>query len=305
TETVYGLGADATNGAGVAHVFDAKGRPSFNPLIAHVADMPMAERYGVFDETARHLASLFWPGPLTLVVPHRADSAIHPLVTAGNEAVALRVPTGPVQALAKLIDRPIAAPSANRSGRISATTAQDVANELGEAVPLILDGGPTAIGLESTIIGVEKGTLRLLRPGGLAVEQIAAKSGMPVATLRPAEAHDDANPAAAPGMLTSHYAPSMPVRLNAVSVSADEAYLTFGGQMVRGAGVCRLVVDLSPQGDLVEAAASLFAAMRRVDQSGASAMAVAPIPQTGLGLAINDRLKRAAAPRNTMDARHG
>ena len=297
TETVYGLAADAANGEAVARIFEAKGRPRFNPLIAHVASMEMAEAIGIFDEVSRALASRFWPGPLTLVVRLRDGAPIHPLVTAGQATVALRMPAGVVPRLVASLGHPLAAPSANRSGRISPTSAANVEADLGDRIGLILDGGPSRVGVESTIVKVEAGgTVRLLRPGGVAAEEIEAL-GFTVTRTAPGAAIE------APGMLKSHYAPSVPVRLEAGEVQPGEALLAFGPQTVAGAEKAAMVLNLSPQGDLAEAAANLFAFLHALDASGASAIAVAPVPHDGLGEAINDRLARAAAPRQGDGAR--
>lgn len=295
TETVYGLGADATDGRAVAAIYAAKGRPSFNPLIAHVPDLATAERHGVFDATARRLAEAFWPGPLTLVVPKRPDSPISDLASAGLDTIGLRVPADAVtrEILARL-GRPVAAPSANRSGRVSPTRAEDVVEELGAAVAEVIDGGPTPVGVESTIVAVLGGRPRLLRPGGVTREAIEAAIG---------EALDDAGPIVddtaplAPGLLSSHYAPHARVRLDATTVAPGEALIAFGTPRPAGWEQAAAVFDLSPIGDLGEAAANLFRALRELDGVGATTIAVAPIPAQGLGEAIVDRLRRAAAPR--------
>ncbi len=281
TETVYGLGADATNGEAVAGIFAAKGRPRFNPLIVHVAGLEQAQQHGEFSAKARKLADAFWPGALTLVLPRRADTKLSHLVSAGLDTVALRVPSHPVaRELLRLSGRPIAAPSANDSGRVSATTAAHVAQSLGGKIDFILDGGPAALGLESTVIGFDGDTPVLLRPGAIPREEIEALVGplaAPGQTIR------------SPGQLESHYAPRATLRLNAAAARPGEVLLGFGA----AAGASR---NLSPRGDLKEAAANLFAMLRELD-SGAAVIAVSPIPQTGLGEAINDRLQRAAAPR--------
>ncbi len=288
TETVYGLGADACNDRAVAAIFEAKGRPQFNPLIAHIVDLQAAEQEAVFDGPARRLAEAFWPGPLTLVLPRRRASRLSLLVSAGLDTVALRVPSAPVaQALLQAFDGPIAAPSANRSGRISPTRADHVAAELGNQVSLILDGGPCATGLESTIVSVTKDRISLLRPGPITPAQLTEATGLPVAT--PASG----GPVTAPGQLESHYAPHARLRLNARSAEAGEALLAFGPD----APAAALSSNLSPSGDLTEAAANLFSMLRALDNAGHEFIAVMPIPNEGLGLAINDRLSRAAAPR--------
>jgi L-threonylcarbamoyladenylate synthase len=290
TETVYGLAADATNGAAVARIFEAKGRPRFNPLIVHVADRAMAERIGRFDALSGKLADAFWPGPLTLVVPLVPDAKIHPLVTAGLASVGLRMPQGFAARLIAAGGRPLAAPSANSSGRISATTAAAVEADLGDRIALVVDGGPTPVGLESTIVKVEPGGVRLLRPGGIAAEEIEAVLGVPL--LR-----GDAGCIEAPGMMRSHYAPRAGLRLEADRVAPGEALLAFGPERIAGADRAVMVLNLSPAGDLREAAANLFSHLQALDRSGASVIAAEAVPATGLGEAINDRLRRAAAPR--------
>ncbi len=286
TETVYGLGADATNGRAVAGIFAAKRRPQFNPLIVHVRDQAQAETYAEFNPTAEKLAAAFWPGALTLVLPRRRDCPLSALVSAGLDTVALRVPAHPtaVRLLAEA-GLPIAAPSANASGRISATTAAHVRESLDGRVDLILDGGATPMGLESTVIGFDSGKPILLRAGAIPranVEEIAG----PLAT--------PANIAIqSPGQLASHYAPHATVRLNATSVSPDETLLAFGADVPKGAHVA---LNLSAAGDLKEAAANLFAMLHTLDAIGLP-IAVMQIPFDGLGEAINDRLRRAAAPR--------
>jgi L-threonylcarbamoyladenylate synthase len=289
TETVYGLGANALDAAAVVRVFAAKERPRFNPLIVHVPDLATAERYGVFDVTARKLAQAFWPGPLSLVLPKRDDCPIADLVTAGLDTIALRAPNHPVaQALLAAAKLPIAAPSANRSGRISPTQASHVASELGDDPAMILDGGPCSLGLESTVVGLAGPEPILLRLGAVPREAIEAALG---ATLTQAKA--DAA-IASPGQLERHYAPNTALRLEARDVRAGEALLAFGPDAPQGA---RHSINLSPKGDLAEAAARLFAALRELDARGASAIAVMPIPNHGLGEAINDRLRRAAKAR--------
>ena len=281
TETVYGLGADAGNGEAVAGIFAAKGRPRFNPLIVHVASLDEAERHGEFSDIARKLARAFWPGALTLVVPRRADSSLSLLVSAGLDTVALRVPSHPVaRELLRLSGRPIAAPSANVSGAVSATTALHVAEGLDDKVDFILDGGPAMLGLESTVIGFDGDIPVLLRPGAIAREEIEAVAGKLAAADGKIRS---------PGQLESHYAPRAALRLNADTARSGEVLLGFGD--VAGARL-----NLSPRGDLKQAAANLFAMLRELDK-GAAAIAVSPIPDTGLGEAINDRLQRAAAPR--------
>jgi len=291
TETVYGLAADATNGEAVARIYEAKGRPRFNPLIVHVDSLEMAERLVNLGETGRALARAFWPGPLTLVAPMRAGSGVASLVTAGLETLAVRWPDSP--ALTGLIGRlghPLAAPSANRSGAVSPTTAAHVRDGLGGRIDLILDGGACRIGVESTIVIVAgKGAPSLLRPGGVPRSAIEAVTG-PLSA-----AHTESDRPSAPGQLASHYAPRAPVRLNAIAPRAGESYLAFGA---RPEVVGCDVINLSERSDLAEAAANLFAALRSLDELGRP-IAVAPVPDTGLGEAINDRLRRAAADRQT------
>ncbi|MER8855285.1 L-threonylcarbamoyladenylate synthase [Mesorhizobium australicum] len=291
TETVYGLAGDATNGIGVARIFEAKGRPRFNPLIAHVADMAMAERIASFDPLSRTLALAFWPGPLTLVLPQRPGNGIHPLVTAGLDTIAVRMPRGFGGDLIARLGRPLAAPSANSSGKISATTAQAVAADLGARIKLVVDGGATPVGLESTIVKAEGERLRLLRPGGIAADEIEAAIRMELQRGGIAGIE-------APGMLASHYAPGAAVRLNAGTVGEGEALLAFGDQRAEGWRGATAFLNLSLSADLREAASNLFAYMQDLDRSGARIIAVEPIPFDGLGEAINDRLSRAAAPRD-------
>ena len=272
TETVYGLAADATNAAAVARIYEAKGRPSFNPLIVHVPDLAAAERIGLFDAQARALAEAHWPGPMTLVVPLREDSGIAALVTAGLPTIGLRVPAHrAMQALLRAVRRPLAAPSANASGAISPSRAEHVAKSLGGRIPLILDSGPTERGLESTIVAATGGPLRLLRRGPIAID---APMG-------------DGSTIEAPGQLASHYAPSKPLRLNAAAAEPGEYLIGFGP--VAGDA------SLSEAGDLTQAAARLFDLLHQADASAKPRIAVAPVPDEGLGAAINDRLRRAAA----------
>ncbi len=293
TETVYGLAADATNGEAVARIYAAKGRPRFNPLIAHVVDLAAAERLALFDPLSRRLAEALWPGPLTLVLPKRADSGLSELATAGLDTVAIRVPAHPAaEALLAAFGGPLAAPSANRSGHVSPTTAAHVEADLGGVVPLILDAGPSAVGVESTILRVVDGTVHLLRAGGVPRERIEAIAGISVIAV----AADDPDAPVAPGQLASHYAPTAAVRLDVTSVLPGETLIAFGPQLPMGASGAAAVINLSESGDLVEAAAGLFAALRRLDGLAPS-IAVAPIPAEGLGEAIRDRLVRAAAPR--------
>jgi L-threonylcarbamoyladenylate synthase len=287
TETVYGLGADATNERAVAAIFAAKGRPRFNPLIVHVTSLTEAENFAVFNPDARRATARFWPGPLSLALPRRADSGLSLLASAGLDTIAIRAPAHPVaQALLRETGRPIAAPSANRSGRVSATEAAHVAEELGDSVALILDDGRTPVGLESTVLDLSGEVPAVLRHGGITLEQLTELFG-------PITAPGSALPKA-PGMLASHYAPALPVRLDAVEARPGEVLLAFGSSAPPDfAGV----LWLSRSGDLAEAAANLFAMLRRVDQPLFTGIAVMPIPEHGLGRAINDRLRRAAAPR--------
>jgi len=273
TETVYGLAADATNAEAVARIYAAKGRPSFNPLIVHVPELAAAEAIGMFDEEARGLARAHWPGPLTLVVPLQNEAPIASLVTAGLGTIALRVPAHPaMQALLRATDRPLAGPSANASGRISPTRAVHVLAGLGGRIPLIIDGGPTTRGIESTIVAATGGPPRLLRRGPVQIDAEEATGGVE-----------------APGMLASHYAPAKPLRLDATEAETDEFLIGFGP--VRGH------VSLSERGDPVEAAARLFELLHQADAAPQPRIAVAPIPGDGLAAAIRDRLQRAAAPR--------
>ena len=275
TETVYGLAADATNAEAVARIYEAKGRPSFNPLIVHVSGFAEAERIAAFDSRARELAQKHWPGPLTVVAPLKPDSGIASLVTAGLRTVAVRVPGHrAIRTLLGVVGRPLAAPSANASGAISPTRAEHVMRSLGGSIPLIIDDGPSHAGIESTIVAESEGELRLLRRGPIDVPGASLASGEKVES---------------PGQLASHYAPSKPLRLGAPDSARDEYLIGFGD--VDGDA------SLSPSGDLVEAAARLFDLLHQAESSEKSRIAVAPVPETGLGAAINDRLRRAAAPR--------
>ena len=286
TETVYGLGGDATDDRAVAAIFEAKGRPKFNPLIVHVPDDAAAFALGVANDTAHKLAAAFWPGPLTLVMQRMPGCPVSLLASAGLDSLALRVPRHPVaQAVLHAAGRPLAAPSANRSGKVSPTTAQHVAESLGNRVELILDGGACPVGIESSVVDVTGPAPVLLRHGGVTQEAIEAIVG------RLAPAARSSAPRS-PGQLEIHYAPTLPLRLDALEVQPDEALLAFGPDVPSGA---RTVLNLSPSGELVEAAANLFAMLRRLDGSGCRAIAATPIPDTGLGRAINDRLRRAAA----------
>ena len=284
TETVYGLGGDATNDRAVAAIFAAKGRPRFNPLIVRLPDAASARRHGMFDATADRMAAAFWPGPMTFVLHRQPDSPLSRLVSAGLDTVALRVPArNDARRLLQAAGVPVAAPSANRSGRLSPTTAAHVAQDLSDKVDLILDGGPCAVGLESTVLDLSSDTPTILRPGGITQEAIEQALGRPVGC---AEA-DDATPKS-PGMLSSHYAPALPLRLDAADARPGEALLGFGP-----AGAAA-TLNLSANGDLVEAAANLFAYLHRLDTPAHRGIAVMPIPDRGLGRAINDRLRRAA-----------
>ncbi|ACK49419.1 Sua5/YciO/YrdC/YwlC family protein [Methylocella silvestris BL2] len=288
TETVYGLGADASCDAAVARIYAAKGRPAFNPLISHVASLAEASRHGIFSAAARRLAETFWPGPLTLVLPVAATNRVCELARAGRRTVALRVPAHKdALALIAAAGLPIAAPSANRSGRVSPVTARHVAEDLGDEVDLILDGGACHVGVESTIVACLGETPQLLRPGGLSRAVIEEALGLAL------PAREASSEIVAPGALASHYAPRALVRLDAEKLEPGEAGLDFGGRFTRGPAT----LDLSPAADLDEAAANLFAFLRELDAGGPAAIAVAPIPRSGIGEAINDRLKRAAAPR--------
>ena len=283
TETVYGLAADSTDAAAVAEIYRAKGRPDFNPLIVHVPDLDAARTLGQFNERAAGFAAAFWPGPLTLVVPKTEDCPVTAAVTAGLDTIALRVPAHPVmRELLQASGLFLAAPSANRSGGISPTTADHVTRSLGKAVPLILDGGPCARGIESTIVAIGGDDYRILRPGPVTAAQLEAIAGKPPATARIGKIE-------APGQLASHYAPAKPVRLGAQTAMADEYHIGFGpvaGDM-----------NLSEDSDLAEAASLLFAALHDADASDRLRIAVAPIPETEIGLALNDRLRRAASPK--------
>ena len=290
TETVYGLGGDATNERAVAQIFAAKGRPRFNPLIVHVPGLAEAEAIAEFDDRARRATARLWPGPLTLVLPRRRGCAVSLLACAGLNTVAVRAPAHPVaQALLRATGRPIAAPSANRSGRVSPTEAVHVAEELGACVAVILDGGRSPVGLESTVLDLSVASASLLRPGAVTLEELIKLLG-PIAA-------PESGAAKSPGMQASHYAPSLPVRLDAADAQPDEALLAFGPNAPPGFVE---VSWLSRSGDLTEAAANLFAMLRRLDRPEFAGIAVTPIPEHGLGRAINDRLRRAAAPRNPL-----
>lgn len=286
TETVYGLGANAGDDTAVAQIYATKGRPSFNPLIVHLAYADDAARYATLTPLAQTLAKAFWPGPCTLVMARKADCPLSLLVSAGLDSVALRVPAHPVaHELLKTCGLPLAAPSANRSGRISPTEAAHVAEEFTDTDLHVMDGGACVVGLESTVIDVRGETPVLLRPGAITEEDITAACG--IAPIRAEHAPEELH---SPGMLASHYAPDRPVRLNADSANKGEALLGFGKMH-------QATLNLSPQKDLIEAAANLFAYLRALDCAPHTGIAVAPIPDIGLGVAINDRLRRAAAPK--------
>lgn len=289
TETVYGLGADATNGEAVARIYSVKSRPQFNPLIVHVADVATAKRYVEWNALAERLAAEFWPGSLTLVLRRRADCSISELVSAGGDTLAIRIPSHPTALkLLAAFGGGIAAPSANRSGRISPTSAAHVRDELGESVKLIIDGGVCAVGLESTVLDISGSAPLLLRPGSITREML----GRFLVSEYDLSSPSQDKPLKSPGMLAAHYAPSIPVRLNATHVAADEALLAFGAVPLTGAGV---TLNLSARGDLFEAAANLFSHLRALDDRRHRTIAVMPIPSQGIGEAIMDRLKRASA----------
>lgn len=291
TETVYGLAADATDGEAVARIFEVKGRPRFNPLIVHVSDLEMAQRIAVFDRASAILANGYWPGPLTLVLPLREGHGIHPLVTAGLDTVALRMPRDFAREVIDELRRPLAAPSANTSGRLSPTTAQAVDDDIGDRIELIADGGRTAFGVESTIVRITDGRMHLLRPGGVTAGEL--RNALGVDPVRGVGAGIEA-----PGMLASHYAPGAGVRLDARALARGEALLAFGPTRIEGADGAAMMLNLSEKGHMREAAANLYGHLLSLDRSGAATIAVEPIPEDGLGEAINDRLRRAAAPRD-------
>ena len=296
TETVYGLGADAANAGAIARLYDAKGRPSFNPLIAHVGDIAAAMRIARFDATATRLAEAFWPGPLTLVLPRTDDCAVADLATAGLDTIAVRVPAHPVaRAILQAFGGPVVAPSANLSGHVSPTSAAHVESDLAGRIDLIVDGGAVSVGVESTIVGCFDAPM-LLRPGGLPRGEIERLLGRTL-LWPPQDADNETGQPLAPGMLASHYAPRARVRLNAETVEAGEALLAFGSNAVPGVDAATAVMNLSARGDLNEAAAHLFGYLRALDAKGARAIAVMPVPHHGLGEAINDRLRRAAMGR--------
>jgi L-threonylcarbamoyladenylate synthase len=296
TETVYGLGADATNAAAIARLYQAKGRPALNPLIAHVGDLAAARRIGRFDAAALRLAEAFWPGPLTLVLPKSADCAVADLATAGLDTVAIRIPAHRIaRDILRAFGRPVVAPSANLSGHVSPTTAAHVQSDLDGRIDLIVDGGAVAVGVESTIVGIFNHPM-LLRPGGLPRADIERVLGRALQQV-PEDAGSDSGQPLAPGMLASHYAPRTKVRLNAMQIEPGEALLAFGTDAVSGIDGAAAVMNLSVRGDLDEAAANLFGHLRALDAHAARGIAVMPIPHDGLGEAINDRLRRAAVGR--------
>ncbi len=296
TETVYGLGADATNAGAIARLYQAKGRPSFNPLIAHVSDLRAGMRIACFDATAIALAEAFWPGPLTLVLPKTKNCAVADLATAGLDTAAIRVPAHPVaRAILRALGGPVVAPSANLSGHVSPTTAAHVQTDLTGRIDLIVDGGAVEVGVESTIVGCFDQPM-LLRPGGLPRGEIERVLGRTL-PQPPDDADNYTSQPLAPGMLASHYAPRTRVRLNAERIEAGEALLAFGSATVPGTKRATAVMNLSAGGDLTEAAANLFGYLRALDAKGARTIAVMPVPHHGLGEAINDRLRRAAVGR--------
>jgi len=285
TETVYGLGGDATSDKAVAAIYAAKGRPQFNPLIIHAAEPHALDDFIEWNETARLLAAQLWPGPITLVLPRKKSCPVSLLASAGMDTLAVRIPSHPIaQQLLKEVGRPIAAPSANASGKLSPTTPVHVAESLGDKVDMILAGGKSAVGLESTVVDLVSSKPRILRPGGITREQLEKLLGS-------IDIASGSETPLAPGMLPSHYAPDLPLRMNADAAAADEALLTFGPDAFVKGGATRR--NLSKAGDLEEAAANLFAMLRQLDQGKFRAIAVMPIPETGLGAAINDRLRRA------------
>jgi L-threonylcarbamoyladenylate synthase len=297
TETVYGLGADAADARAVARLYEAKGRPAFNPLIAHVSDLAAARRIARFGPTAIALAEAFWPGPLTLVLPKTPDCTVADLATAGLDTIAVRVPAHPVAlAILRAFGGPVVAPSANLSGHVSPTSADHVQSDLAGRIDLIVDGGAVPIGVESTIVGCFDEPM-LLRPGGLPRGEIERVLGRKL-VLPPEDADHDTDQPLAPGMLASHYAPRTRVRLEATRIEPNEALLAFGPESVAGGDHAAAVMNLSTRGDLREAAANLFGYLRQLDARGARTIAVMPVPNHGLGEAINDRLRRAAVGRD-------
>ncbi len=295
TETVYGLAGDATNGEAVARIFQAKGRPKFNPLICHVSDMEMANRIGEFDALARLLIDKYWPGPLTLVVQKAANCPVHDLAGANLDNIAIRMPQGIANKIISKFGNPLAAPSANRSGRISPTSAHHVAEDLGDKIDLIIDGGRCEGGLESTIIKVENGTIRLLRSGSILSGEIEQLTG-----VTPLEGKNDDTAIEAPGMMSSHYAPNAPLVTNATEVTTGDALLAFGSNTLPGSQLASHNLNLSVSGNLAEAASNLYDYLRRLDRPDTICIKVQKIPLDELGEAINDRLSRAAAPRESL-----
>lgn len=296
TETVYGLAADATNPDSITSIYETKGRPSFNPLICHMSDLQMAKLHADFDDVSLKLASHFWPGALTLVLPLKPKSDIHKLATAGLSSVGIRVPEGFAAELIGQFGNPLAAPSANLSGKISPTTAQHVAQDLGQSIDLILDGGACEHGVESTIIKIEDGKAHLLRPGSIAAEDIETVIKQKLIRVG-ADSEIEA-----PGMLTSHYAPNARLQLNVTGIEPGDVLIKFGNQPVDGEQDASQIFNLSPAGHLKEAAHHLFDMLIKADQLKPNKIAVCAIPYEGLGEAINDRLKRAAAPREAQEA---
>jgi len=287
TETVYGLAGDACSGEAVARIFEMKERPRFNPLIIHVSGLEMAKRLGHFNFVAEKLANTFWPGPLTMVVSRNEDSELHPLAFAGLDTIGLRCPQGPAHKIISQCGRPLAAPSANRSGKISPTNAQAVADEFKNTDLVIIDNGSCEVGLESTILNITGETLTLLRTGSVTAEMIQDVTGIYPKTSKSGKIE-------APGMMKSHYAPNANVKMNCATCDDGAAFLTFGRFNGNGTEV---VFQLSKTGDLREAAANLYQGLRTLDKTGADLICVSPIPNEGLGIAINDRLQRASAPR--------
>ena len=285
TETVYGLAADAFNGKAIARIFEMKGRPKFNPLIIHVHDLELAQAYGKFDAVSTKLAEAFWPGPLTMVVPRRENTSLHPLAFAGLDTIAIRCPTGPAQEIISFCGRPLAAPSANKSGKISPTNAHYVADQFSDTNLMIIDDGPCQVGLESTILKVMGDQIIILRPGFVTSKMIEEVTGI-IPTL------NNSGKIEAPGMMKSHYAPNANVKLNCKTCDEGAALLAFGVQSAEN------IFNLSKTGDLKEAAANLYLGLKKLDETGVELICVSPIPHDGLGIAINDRLQRASVPRD-------
>lgn len=290
TETVYGLAGDATHGEAVAKIFEMKGRPHFNPLICHVSSLEMARQYGQFDEVSAKLAEAFWPGPLTIVVERTSDCAVHDLVMAGLDTIALRCPDSVARDVIEEFGKPLAAPSANRSGRISPTTAEHVGEAFADEDLLIVDDGPCTVGIESTIVKVENARLVVLRPGSVTADALEQVSGLPAI-------FDGDGEIRAPGMMKSHYAPNANVTINQTRCTEGATLLAFGERSGKQREQAAAVINLSETGDLREAAANLYSSLKALDAIGTTQICVEPIPMEGLGIAINDRLQRAAAPR--------